>query len=188
VKVPLFIMKEFVDYVGSKGHILDLTKCAIYSNFYKIEHQYTKKQCKGFRSKVEACNDINELNKIFEVLRYAVFDFDRTRKEREAEFKRNNKFCPNCKQYHFNIAFRYKKVFIDINGIRRTSAITDNLAPHDPCNVCYKEYLKENLLDGNSKYKILLRQQGVKNITDEMVKTKKLTLLIKKHIKDEKES
>lgn len=53
------------------------------------------------------------------------------------------------------------------------------------CNTCHEKERDANKLKKNASS--LLKSQGITNITEETIKTKELTLLIKRQIKNEKE-
>jgi len=108
--------------------------------------------------------------------------------EKQKEYNRNHKYCHKCEKTLRLLDFKYKKRIKYESGELGWGHKTHHLLSSDICVFCYKTKLENELLDNDWYAKNLLRKQGVKNITDEMVKTKKLTLLIKKHIKDEKES
>lgn len=172
----------------SKKWIIETTQSAIITEFSTFSKRYTDDDAEAFRKKVFKCNDINILNSWFHKTKHLSFVFKQEERDRMYEFNLNNKYCPCCKKHRENLLFRYKKVYLDINNKRRFHTISDNLHKMDYCADCYKEFLKENLLDNDSHARRLLKRQGITNITSEIVKTKKLILLINKQLRNEKES
>ena len=168
--------------------VIEMTQSAIVTEFSLFSKRYTDDDVEAFRKKVFKCKDINILNSWFHKTKHLAFVFKQEEKDRMYEFNLNNKYCPCCEKHKENLCFRYKKVYLDFNNKRRFHTVSDNLSKMDYCADCYKESLKEKLLDGDTHARNLLREQGITNITDEMIKTKKLTLLIKRQIKYEKES
>jgi hypothetical protein len=153
-------------------------KCRLRNLYYSFERFLSNKEKESFKYILENVedNDIDTLTAEWIRLEYYLKDKE---KKENYEFNSKHHKCYNCKKYKLHIDFRYK-----MTGAQKVF----HLYHGSICYDCYQQKRIESFRDSDWYAKKLLNRQGVTNQTSEMIRTKKMTLLIKRELRKDKSS
>lgn len=160
----------------SEEDILHWHQSATLTDLFSIKKYISSQDFNKYKKGITKCTDKSKLEGFSSLCRMMRFEKEEEEKAKRIERESKYKYCRYCNKELLLISFRYN------NGIKRDF----HLHHMDPCKFCYDKEKIESLKDNDWYAKKLLSNQGILNPSKEMIKTKKLTLLIKREIKKQK--
>lgn len=161
----------------SEKDILHWYQSDALTNLFSIKKYISSQDFNKYKEGIIKCTDKSKLDGFSSLCRMMRFEKEEEEKAKRIERERKYKYCYYCNKELLLVNFKYK------SDLKKGY----HLHKMEPCALCYKQNQIDSLKDNDWYAKKLLKNQGVLNPSKEMINTKKLTLLIKREIKKQKQ-